>query len=53
MVNAFILSLICGPVGVTFGCWLFFAIAAAQSHNEAVVCVLVDRSARNRPRAPR
>jgi len=40
MVNAFVLSLICGPIGVTLGCWLFSAIVAARSQKEAVVCVL-------------
>ena len=43
MVDAFVLSLTWGPVGVTLGCWLFSVIVAARSHKEAVVRVLADR----------
>jgi len=39
MIQAFVLSLIYGPVVVTLGCWLFSAISSAPSKKEAVVRV--------------
>jgi hypothetical protein len=46
MGEAFVLSLIFGPLGITLGCWVFSAIVAARSHKEAVVRVLADRRTR-------
>ena len=51
MSTAFVLSLICGPVGVTLGCWLFSAIFAARSRNEGFVRVLVDKRTRSSSRS--
>lgn len=50
MIQAFVLSLICGPVAVTLGLWLISAIVAARSPKEAVVRVLVDRRTRSTSR---
>ena len=47
MVQAFVLFLIYGPVGITLGCWVFSAIVAVRSRKEAVVRVLTDRRARD------
>jgi hypothetical protein len=40
MVDSVIFSLIYGPVVVTLGCWLFFAIEAGRAKKEAVVRIL-------------
>jgi hypothetical protein len=53
MINSVILSLIYGPIAVTFGCWLFFAIEAGRANEEAVVRVVSHnqrRFHRGRPR---
>jgi hypothetical protein len=43
MIDSVIFSLIYGPVVVTLGCWLFFAIEAGRANKEAVVRILSDR----------
>jgi len=48
MVQAFVLSLIWGPVGIALGYWVFSAIVAARSRKEAVMRVLADRRLRDR-----
>jgi hypothetical protein len=53
MINSVILSLIYGPIAVTLGCWLFFAIEAGRANEEAVVRVVSynqRRFHRGRPR---
>lgn len=40
MIYSIIFSLIYGPIAVTLGCWLFFAIGAGRANEEAVVRVV-------------
>jgi hypothetical protein len=51
MVDSVIFSLIYGPVVVTLGCWVFFAIEAGRANKEAVVRILSHRQ-RLHPRRP-
>ncbi len=53
MIYPIIFSLIYGPIVVTLGCWLFFAIEAGRANEEAVVRVVSHhqrRFHRDRPR---
>jgi hypothetical protein len=50
MVDSVIFSLIYGPVVVTLGCWLFFAIEASRANKEAVVRILSRRQRLDRRR---
>ena len=43
MIQALVLSLICGPAGVMLGLWATSMIMAARAHEPAVVRVLVER----------
>jgi hypothetical protein len=47
MVQAFVLSLICGPAAVTPAFWLLSATLAARSQKETVVRVMIDRPTRS------
>ena len=50
MLDSVIFSLIYGPVVVTLGCWLFFAIEASRANKEAVVRILSRRQRLDRRR---
>ena len=50
MLNSVIFSLIYGPIVVTLGCWMFFAIEASRAHKEAVVRILSRRQRLDRRR---
>jgi hypothetical protein len=50
MLDSVIFSLIYGPIVVTLGCWMFFAIEASRAHKEAVVRILSRRQRLDRRR---
>jgi hypothetical protein len=53
MVDSVIFSLIYGPVVVTLGCGLFFAIGTGRENKEAVVRILSHRQPLHHGRAGR
>ncbi|MBV8439019.1 MAG: hypothetical protein JO312_00400, partial [Hyphomicrobiales bacterium] len=50
MIQAFVLSLIFGPLAVTLALWLLYATVASRAQKEAVVHILVDRRPRSQSR---
>ena len=53
MVESVILLLIYGPIAVTLGCCLFFAVQAGLTRQAAVVRVLIDKRTALRATRPR
>jgi hypothetical protein len=52
MIESVILSLIYGPVAITVGCWLFFAMLG-RANEEVVVCILSQKTASPSAESPR
>ena len=50
MIQAFVLSLIFGPLALTLALWLLSATVASQAQKEAVVPIWVDRRPRSQSR---
>jgi hypothetical protein len=53
MIDSVIFSLIYGPIAVTLGCWLFFAIEAGRADEVVVVRVLSHKQRRFHRGCPR
>jgi hypothetical protein len=53
MIEPVIFSLIYGPIAVTLGYWLFFAVEADRANKKAVVRILSHRQRPRRPAADR